>query len=794
MAGGPMGLFQDPSGRLKLAASLTTHRSMVGDETNTESLAGGVPSDDERTIEGFSVQIDPASPYQFEYLAVTLDGVPSGWVRSGVFVGSRGLNGRIRAIAARMVSHHEPPLECVCVGKFAGSAVVIEAIEGALCESPNGKPLISMEIIVRPATIAKTRALPNRAVVFGHSHAKIIKDAQQESQTGSLECCVIEMIGRYRPFSHFENGVEIYNPEFLADLDQAVTAHRPSILVAMMSGLEIMNTIRAYNIKPFDILLDAGDLPHPVVSPPVPEHELLPAATVYMDYQELMRPWIRLLPVLGQKYALPVVMLCPPPPISDDQAYVRYMPEEIRLEMESSMPPAGMRYRAWVVWWRVVKDLCAEYGVPFLPPPPETIDPADGGLAAAFHGDGLHANSRYGAAQVRMVEAFAKGEFVPAVPENSTKPKRQAKNPYAGLPNENFWRPSVSNRAMSAVDPVVQGKFLITPQDRIATAGSCFAQHIARHLKHSGFTYYVSETHHPAMPEAIAAQMGYGMFTARYGNVYTARQWRQLLERAYGLFEPADDVWPYKDGYVDAFRPRIEIKPFSTEAEVRLMRQPHFKAVREAVENADYFVFTLGLTECWVSKLDGAVYPICPGVAGGVFDDSKYEFKNFNVAEVVADVLAAFAILRARNPHIRIILTVSPVPLVATYEPRSVLTSTICSKSILRAAADEIERAYPDSIAYFPSYEVITGQHAGNFYYESDRREVTEAGVAHVMRLFMRHYTMRDSDSNAVAQPTMPPPTKAMERIKTQNAVICDEEVMDQAKLAMSEAQATLRR
>ena len=40
--------------------------------------------------------------------------------------------------------------------------------------------------------------------------------------------------------------------------------------------------------------------------------------------------------------------------------------------------------------------------------------------------------------------------------------------------------------------------------------------------------------------------------------------------------------------------------------------------------------------------------------------------------------------------------------------------------------------SYSDDIAYFPSYEIITGIHARENYNESDLRNVTEAGVAKV--------------------------------------------------------------
>ena len=86
------------------------------------------------------------------------------------------------------------------------------------------------------------------------------------------------------------------------------------------------------------------------------------------------------------------------------------------------------------------------------------------------------------------------------------------------------------------------------------------------------------------------------------------------------------------------------------------------------------------------------------------------------------------------------ILTVSPVPLTATAEDRGVLVSTTLSKSVLRVAAEEISRER-DYVAYFPSYEIVTGNYTRGAYFGEDLRSITEAGVAHVMRLFMKHYT-----------------------------------------------------
>jgi hypothetical protein len=88
---------------------------------------------------------------------------------------------------------------------------------------------------------------------------------------------------------------------------------------------------------------------------------------------------------------------------------------------------------------------------------------------------------------------------------------------------------------------------------------------------------------------------------------------------------------------------------------------------------------------------------------------------------------------------VRVLLTVSPVPLVATYEDRHVVVSTTYSKSVLRVAADEVTRQR-DFVDYFPSYEIITSSATGRSYYAPDLRDVDDAGVQHVMRCFTRHY------------------------------------------------------
>jgi hypothetical protein len=315
-----------------------------------------------------------------------------------------------------------------------------------------------------------------------------------------------------------------------------------------------------------------------------------------------------------------------------------------------------------------------------------------------------------------------------------------ADQPYRSLPDKAFWRRAVASRKMAAVDPVGSFDAVIRSDTRVATAGSCFAQHISRHLEQSGFNYYVAECGHPILPPDIRQAHNYGLFSCRYGNIYTARQLLQLFRRAYGQFTPQEGAWHQGPGVVlDPFRPTTQPGGYCSDVEMRLDRAQHLSAVRNMFETLDLFVFTRGLTECWRSRADGAAFPLCPGVEGGTFDPEKYEFYNQTVEDVVEDLTLFRDGLKKVNPAAEIILTVSPVPLVATAEQdEHVLSATTYSKSVLRVAAETLKRRF-DNVHYFPSYEIITGAFNRGAYFAGDMRNVVDEGVAHVMRLFMHH-------------------------------------------------------
>jgi hypothetical protein len=353
-----------------------------------------------------------------------------------------------------------------------------------------------------------------------------------------------------------------------------------------------------------------------------------------------------------------------------------------------------------------------------------------------------------------------------------------ADNPYSSLPDHRFWRKAVTGLPPFAIDPVISTPFKIARDDKVATGGSCFAQEIAHRLQLSGYTYYLAEKPPEGMAADEALRRNYSMYSCRYGNLYTTAQFRQLIERAYGDFTPQLDYWtrPEDGRYVDPFRPRIEPEGYATVEEMRADREKHLASVRHMIETMDVFVFTFGHTETWRHKPDGAILQLAPGVAGGTWDDTVYEFYNMTVSEVVRDFLESVDRIRVVNPGVRIVLSVSPVGIIATYEDRHVVVSNTAVKAILRAAADEVVRARPN-VAYFPSYDLVNvSPNAGRFY-RQDTRRINPQGIDRTMKMFFDHFTDRAREEQAIRALKVDVAAEAEANAR----VVCDEEAIESA-------------
>jgi hypothetical protein len=348
------------------------------------------------------------------------------------------------------------------------------------------------------------------------------------------------------------------------------------------------------------------------------------------------------------------------------------------------------------------------------------------------------------------------GDVVPP-PSRAARPEF----PYAGLPDHQNWRSAVSEVGdRGAIDPQGPVKFRLDRSVRIASAGSCFAQRLAVRLQQLGLRYAVAER-------------GAEPLSARYGNIYTSRHLVQLIERALGRFNPLERAWTAPEGFIDPFRPGIASGAFPSVAALEVDRSAHLAAVRRLFIGIDVFLFTLGLTELWVDRRDGAAFPVCPGRGRGVFDPDRHVFRNLGVEAVIADLERFVTIFREINPGGKLILTVSPVPMAATMLPTHIVRASLHSKSVLKVAAEEVAARHAN-VDYFAAYDAVMQNLGGERLFRDGERHPTDAVADRVVRFFVSDYFGESVRLPAAAPPKPAPAVVA----STTSERPCDEDVL----------------
>lgn len=240
--------------------------------------------------------------------------------------------------------------------------------------------------------------------------------------------------------------------------------------------------------------------------------------------------------------------------------------------------------------------------------------------------------------------------------------------------------------------------FRIDSSTLITSMGSCFAREIKNVLLREGYAYVAEETHHPATKHAGAA----------WERLYNTFSMRQIFEYTFEDWRPDLRWWraPVSGKIQDPYR-RIILYDSIDEADADFRN--HRLCSRRVLEKAEVLILTLGLTEIWEDTVDGAVIclPSGPYVNEGG-DMSRYRFRVSRYGENLENLECIHYLMAENNPTCRIIITVSPVHLWATFRADSDVISASCnSKATLRAVADEFVASH-DNVSYFPAFEMAS--------------------------------------------------------------------------------------
>ncbi len=290
----------------------------------------------------------------------------------------------------------------------------------------------------------------------------------------------------------------------------------------------------------------------------------------------------------------------------------------------------------------------------------------------------------------------------------------------AGKPHRSdvsFWRgehtvfhPTDDDLASpSALDHLSIGmpaKPFVTKQSNIVAFGSCFADNISYYLHDRGFNIATKK-------DAVAhiSRMGDGIV-----NTYAVLQ---QFEWAWNGKVPTQELWhgwkAETAGYDGAIR----------------------SATKAILDKADVFIITLGLSEIWYDEPTGEVF--WRAVPISKFDPRRHKFRVATQRENLENLRSIRNLIRGHRPNARVIFTISPIPLTATFRNMSAIVANEASKANLRSAIDELVAAYSETgMYYFPAYELA--KCCFNHQYMEERRHIHIHVIMFIMAMFERYY------------------------------------------------------
>ena len=118
------------------------------------------------------------------------------------------------------------------------------------------------------------------------------------------------------------------------------------------------------------------------------------------------------------------------------------------------------------------------------------------------------------------------------------------------------------------------------------------------------------------------------------------------------------------------------------------------------------------------------------------------------------------------------ILTVSPVPLTATYSKAHILVANTHSKSILRSAAAQLSTS--NNIDYFPSYEIVTNPRNILNAYNANLRSIKDETIELVMKHFFDQHPIfkKRNISHHLKRKNKPEKTQVREDIQCEDVLL----------------------
>ena len=278
--------------------------------------------------------------------------------------------------------------------------------------------------------------------------------------------------------------------------------------------------------------------------------------------------------------------------------------------------------------------------------------------------------------------------------------------------------------------PHISPKFAIPAGGTVFTMGSCFARRIEQEItgvrlpatEISFGNDVVSGRKNSLLNEFNPASMSQRIHWAVDGQ--DTREFRTSL---IGTPELSQDVLLAKG------------HPLRVDRLLDIRRQ--IDEVYKVLPQSDVLILTLGMTMVWQDFETGLYLNRMPDPRAMQKEPNRYRHFSLDTPKVVE--LLAQAIEKTEGTKVNnILLTISPVPLQATFFLEDCVISNSLSKATLRCAVDELIRIFPKKVDYFPSFEIVAS--GGLSAFQPDNIHIQTWVVKAIMDHMLQHYMVAE--------------------------------------------------
>lgn len=238
--------------------------------------------------------------------------------------------------------------------------------------------------------------------------------------------------------------------------------------------------------------------------------------------------------------------------------------------------------------------------------------------------------------------------------------------------------------------------FNIDHPQSILALGSCFSQHIGEKLAHAKFPVSINP----------------------FGTLFDPVSIHRLLKIS--NLEIDEEELIYHQGYWHAVSYHGSFKNKSKEFLTDKIESLKVD-VKNGLKNSSVLMLTYGTAHVWKMKEKNKIVGNCHKLPGDLF------YRQLLTPEQIGKVLfESFSALKKYSPHLKIILTISPVR-----HLKMGMIENQLSKSVLRFAVSELIHKIPD-IYYFPAYEIMMDDLRDYRFYAADMIHPSDTAIQYI--------------------------------------------------------------